>query len=163
VFIQQIPDLHQSFSLAFFYTFCFRFYRFNKLQGCGAVCVFNLRFIGFSVRGNVSPCPELSRWHSYGHVSFPFLSLFFDILHFMAELLVLLTPEPSQSRTVSPRPPVFRWRVHFRFCSLLLSLKFFFSSHFYVFDSAKLFSSDKWMKLVANIFDIFFSFSCPFL
>jgi len=95
VFIQQIPDLHQSFSLAFFYTFCFRFYRFNKLQGCGAVCVFNLRFIGFWVRGNVSPGPELSRWHSYGHVSFPFLSLFFDILHFMAELLVLLTPEPS--------------------------------------------------------------------
>jgi len=95
VFIQQIPDLHQSFSLAFFYTFCFRFYRFNKLQGCGAVCVFNLRFIEFWVRGNVSPGPELSRWHSYGHVSFPFLSLFFDILHFMAELLVLLTPEPN--------------------------------------------------------------------
>jgi len=57
-----------------FVLFVSSLYRFNKLQ---SHWVFNIRFIGLLVRGNVSPSSELSRWHSYAHVSFPFLSLFF--------------------------------------------------------------------------------------
>lgn len=145
-----------------FVLFVSSLYRFNKLQ---SHWVFNIRFIGLLVRGNVSPSSELSRWHSYAHVSFPFLSLFFRHLHFMAKLLVPLTPESKLSQSCFSRPSGFRWRVHFRFRSLLLSPKFFFPYHFYVFDSAKLLArTNEWNWL--NIFSIFFqtfsSASCSF-
>lgn len=76
-----------SFNLfwcVFCVSFCFPlFIDLINYRASWLVCVrvFSLRFIALSARKIVSlasgSAPELSRWHSYGHVSFRFLSLFF--------------------------------------------------------------------------------------
>lgn len=149
------------FRCVFYVSFCFPLfidlinYRASRLV---CVRVFNLRFIALSASKNVSldpvSDPELSRWHSYGHVSFRFLSLFFRHFALYGQASASFDSWTKAFQYI----PALGGKCIFSFVVYYFRLGFTSAHFFYDFDLAKLFHFDKLMEVAGHIFMIFSPF-----